>query len=308
MEKSIINMEKIQRFYDWMDSRQDVEIVKFQIDSKTLFNLHAQPDHLGFFHNGVIEGITSLIDNYMSASERIKEKYMLGECARDNGAVSFPADNSDAYELYRILKYLWLYESLKSDCQHAPIQMQITKYGQYRFHPGSDKMMSLYLLGKEIDRPINVFYVWYKDLDPSPFHQTIDHEIVATPQQFADMFVKFNDPRFTVIEDIVSVDNDKFDCKEPHFDIFCLNVKRLFNTGAEHNCVEFLNRRHISYNDTIHHDGISLNMQEIFQFKYEKKNDKETFTFPNGLKFVKVEPWWEWQDYYWVPESDQHEV
>lgn len=308
MNKSISNMESIERFYDWMNSRQDVEIVKFQIDSKTLFNLHAQPEHLGFFHNGVIEGITSLIDNYLSASERIKEKYMLGECARDNGAISFPSDDSDAYELYRILKYQWLYESLKSDCQHAPIQMQITKQSMYRFHPGSDKMVSLYLLGKMIDRPINVFYVWYKDLDPKPFHQTLDYEKVATPQQFADMFVKFNDPRFTIIEDIVSVNDQQIDCTESHFDVFCKNVRWLFDTSKKHKCKEFLNRRHISYNDTIHHDGIVLDMHEIFQFKHEKINEVETFEFPNGLKFVKVEPWWEWQDYYWVPEADQHEL
>ena len=308
MEKSIANLERVKRFYKWMNARQDVEIVKFTIDANTLYDIHAQPEHLGHWHNALIEGLTVVIDNYLGASNRIKQRYASGELAREEGGnISFPEADTDAYELYRILKFQWLYESIKNDCQHAPVQLIRTKHNKYRFHPGSDKTTSLYLLGKNQNVLTNVFYIWYKDLDPNPFHLQLEHQVVKNPQEFADMFVKFNDPRFRIIEDIVSVYKDDCVCNEPHFNVFNEYVQNTLNK-SDHNCVEFENRRHISYNDSVHHDGISLNIQEVFEFKHNKENDKETFEFPNGLKFVKVEPWWDWQDYAWVPEFDQHEV
>lgn len=309
MKKSTANLESITRFYNWMETRQDVEIVKFTIDAKTLYNIHAQPqEHMGYWHNALVEGITNVIDSYLGSSERVKEKYMLGELKRDGGGnISFPDNDTDAYELYRILKYQWLYNSIKEDCQHAPVQLIKTKYDKYRFHPGSDKTISLYLLGRNENIKTNCFYIWYKDLDPDPIHLNFDYEIVKTPQDFADMFVKFNDPRFRIIEDIASVSKDSIKTSEPHFNVFCEYVQNVLNKSS-HKCKEFNNRRHISYNDTVHHDGISLNMQEVFEFKHKVENGKETFTFPNGLKFVKVKPTWDWQDYYWVPEFDEHEV
>lgn len=306
MQKSTTNLERITRFYEWMNTRSDVEIVKFQIDSNLLFDIHAQryPKHMGKYHNALIEGITSVIDIYLSVSDSLKEQYHSGKLKReDESNISFPDADTNAYELYRILKIQWLYESIKGDCQHAPVQIMKRKNSSYRFHPGSDKTTSLYLLGKTTNKKINVFYIWYKDLDPTPFHHTLEYEVVKTPQEFANMFVKFNDPRFRIIEDSVKVDTHHMEFTEPHFTVFCENVQDALG-DSKHNCNEIFDRRHISYNDTVHHDGISINMDEIFKFKHSIEDGLESFTFPNGLKFVKVKPTWDWQDYYWVHESD----
>ena len=308
MKKSIANLERVTQFYKWMNSRQDVEIVKFTIDAKTLYNIHAQPENMGFWHNAIVEGITEIIDTYLTVSEKFKDLYAQGKLKREEGGnICFPDVDSDAYHLYRILKYQWLYESVKDDCQHAPVQMIKDRKTLYRFHPGSDKTTSLYLLGRTHGVTTNAFYIWYKDLDPNPIHLNFDYEVVKTPQDFADMFVKFDDRRFRIIEDVVSVDHRNEHNTEPHFNVFCQYVQNVLNK-SNHVCKEFNNRRHISYNDTVHHDGISVNIDQVFDFVHSVENEKETFTFPNGLKFVKVEPQWDWQDYAWVPEFDQHEV
>ena len=122
MQKSTTNLERITRFYEWMNTRSDVEIVKFQIDSNLLFDIHAQryPKHMGKYHNALIEGITSVIDIYLSVSDSLKEQYHSGKLKReDESNISFPDADTNAYELYRILKIQWLYESIKGDCQHA---------------------------------------------------------------------------------------------------------------------------------------------------------------------------------------------
>ena len=302
MEKSITNMNSIVRFYDWMNDTGKAKIVKFAIDADTAFDFMDQTDTEWKWHNAHYESYTTIIDSFLKIDNNTLEDYIAGKLSRDENSYKCYAESDTiGYDLYKVIKMYWLYESIKNDCQHAPIQMHRNKEG-YRFHPGSDKINSLYLLSKILGTSINVFYIWYSDIDEDFPERVKDYETVNTPQEFADMFVKFNHQSFKIIEDDFTVNKKVFKSNAKHFDVFGEYFMDTLETIQKDESMEL---RHISYNDNIHHKGIDLEIDLVKSFYVSKENGLEIFNFPNELKFIKrhvdIEDFW---DYHWTPECD----
>lgn len=300
MKKSISNMESIKRFYDWMDSTKKATIVKFKLNADHVFDYMDQRDKWDFkWHNAHYESYTAAIDAFLKIDKQVLQDYVDGKFARGDGLFKCYAESDTVgYDLYRIIKCMWLYESIKNDCQHAPIQLHKNVNG-YRFHPGSDKINALYLLSRIYEKDMNSFYIWYKDLDDDFENRVDSYELVNTPQEFANMFVKFDNDSFNIIENSFQVNGLDFTCNESHFDVF--GEYFMDTLEAQHKNLN-LDLRHISYNDNIHHKGIDLEIELIQSFKLSE--DGETFTFPNGLKFIKRYTTTDWWEYHWVPECD----
>lgn len=303
MEKSITNFYKIQNFYNWMEESKKAKIIKLKLSPQQLFELQAHKSNKNWkFHNALYEGFTNLIDNFIKASDEFKTQYMNGDFRRSKWEC-YPRDDHESYWLYKAMKLYWLYESIKNDCQHAPIQMHKFRDG-HRFHPGSDKVGSLYLMGKLNNLQTNVFYIWYYKLDPDFDNLSIPYEVVKTPEEFRDMFVKFNDHTFNIISGRTII-NPHYDYKksDDHLDVssYYASESLLYNRHDQTDLPYRIN--HISYNDNIHHAGIDAYLDMIMKFEHTDT----TFTLPNGIKFIKKETGSSIYPYLWVPECDGNE-
>tara|TARA_B100001094_G_C18057537_1_gene733290 strand:+ start:173 stop:1114 length:942 start_codon:yes stop_codon:yes gene_type:complete len=306
-EKKIINTYKIKDFYNWMESSQEAKIVKLKLGPNQLFDLQSHKSPKGYkWHNAQYESFTTVIDHFIEASEDLKIKYMCGELGRNTSIYNcYPESNDYAYWLYKAMKMYWLYESIKNDCQHAPIQMHKFRNG-YRFHPGSDKVNALYLLGKLNNLHTDVFYIWYKTLDLDFDKLGYDYEVVETASDFADMFVKWSHDSFKIISGQTII-HPSYDYKksDEHLEVSSYYAAE----SLRWDCTEKLNDKlpyhihHISYNDNIHHIGIDLYIDMIMHFKHTE----DRFILPNGISFIKKYTGSEWQPYCWIPECDGDE-
>ena len=307
MEKSTNNIDRVTNFYDWAKNN-NTEILKATIDAETIRQFYNQADNeWGDWHNGLYEGISFLIDSFLEINNQAKEEYINGKHSRGEFANKvFAKEDSKVYQCYRFLKIQWLYNSIKQDCQHAPIQLMRFRDTQYRFHPGSDKIHSLYMLARQKQLPVNLFYIWYKDLDPH-LPSNIDFDVVQTPDEFAKMFVKFNDKRFKTIEGHASINKEDWTTDQVHFNVFCRFVSSVLSEANDYTCQIPFDIRHLSYNDSVHHDGIDIKGTDlIYDYTLQEENGKQCFTFSNGIKYYKVATPKEWlgYDHIWIPETD----
>tara|TARA_B100000035_G_scaffold176643_1_gene150625 strand:- start:1768 stop:2697 length:930 start_codon:yes stop_codon:yes gene_type:complete len=302
-EKRIINYYRIKDFYNWMNTTQEAKIIKFKITPDQLFGLQCHQGKQGYkWHNAQYEAFTSIIDNFILASEDVKLKYMNGEFSRGSSIYNcYPESNDYAYWLYKAMKMYWLYESIKDDCQHAPIQMHKFRNG-YRFHPGSDKKNALYLLGRLNNLDTDVFYIWYKTLDPDFEKLGYDYEVVETAEEFKDLFVKWRHDSFKIISGKTII-HPSYDYKksDEHLEVSSYFASESMKWDGNKNLPYHIH--HISYNDNIHHIGIDLYIDMIMNFKYTE----DKFTLPNGISFVKKYTNTEWNPYCWVPVCDGDE-
>ena len=251
MEKSTANIDRVTSFYDWAKDNNTL-ILKTTVDADTIKSFYNQSDSDWQWHNALYEGISFLIDSFLEINNQMKEDYIQGKYSRGDWANKvFAKADSKVYQCYRFLKIQWLYNSIKEDCQHAPAQLIKFRKDQYRFHPGSDKVHALYMLARQEQLPINLFYIWYKDLDPM-LPNNIDFDVVSTPNEFADMFVKFNDKRFKTIEGCASINKEDWTTDQLHFDVFCKFVASVLRESDNYTCNVPFDCRHISYN-SVHH-------------------------------------------------------
>ena len=306
MEKSTANIDRVTSFYDWAKDNNTL-ILKTTVDADTIKSFYNQSDSDWEWHNALYEGISFLIDSFLEINNQMKEDYIQGKYSRGDWANKvFAKADSKVYQCYRFLKIQWLYNSIKEDCQHAPAQLIKFRKDQYRFHPGSDKVHALYMLARQEQLPINLFYIWYKDLDPM-LPNNIDFDVVNTPNDFADMFVKFNDKRFKTIEGHASINKEDWTTDQLHFDVFCKFVASVLRESDNYTCNVPFDCRHISYNDSVHHDGIDIKGTDlIYDYTLQEENGKECFTFSNGLKYIKhkTPSSWSAYDHIWIPETD----
>lgn len=306
-EKRIVNFYKIKDFYNWIEQTQEAKIIKLKLSPQQIFELQSHNSPKGYkWHNALYEGFTTIIDHFIEASEDLKIRYMSGEFSRGTSIYNcYPESDHYGYWLYKTMKMYWLYESIKNDCQHAPIQMHKFRNG-YRFHPGSDKVNSLYLLGKLNNLHTDVFYIWYKTLDPDFDKLGYDYEVVETAPEFSNMFVKWRHESFKIISGKTIV-HPSYDYKksDEHLEVSSYYAAQ----SLKWDCTEKLNSKlpyhihHISYNDNIHHIGIDLYIDMIMHFKHTE----DKFILPNGISFIKKYTDSEWQPYCWIPECDGDE-
>ena len=303
MEKSITNFYKINHFYDWMKKTNQAKILKLKLTAQQLYDLQIHKSNLGKYHNALYEGYTNIIDKFVETNEMIKTNYMNGSFSRSNVWKCYPHDDHQSYWLYRTMKMYWLYESIKNDCQHAPIQMHRFRDG-YRFHPGSDKVNSLYLMGKINNLVTNVFYIWYPEIDPDFEEWNLDYEIINTGEEFRDMFVKYHDNTFNIISGKTKIgSNYDYAKSDKHLEVSSWYAAESMRYDRNEKLP--LKIDHISYNDNIHHIGIDLSIKKIKEFKYTD----ETFTLPNGIKFIKKDTTLDigskrQYSQMWIPECD----
>lgn len=181
----------------------------------------------------------------------------------------------------KILKLGWLINNIKSNGVNTPIQL--IKSGQKYFcHPGTDKILvTSYIIPTEIEG----FYLWYKDLDESPFVLGYQHRIITNFLDFTNLFIKNKTLKFyirNITEKLDISDNEGLDISSNKGNAYFGVIKNCFLKSKQR-----FNYYFITYFDNMHWvETDKMKLSDIIHFI----NDSECVY--GGVKFLKKNKDW----------------
>lgn len=182
------------------------------------------------------------------------------------------------HPLRKIFKLNWLINELGNNEIYNPIQLIKSGDSKYFCHPGTDRItVSTYINPTEF---VSGFYLWYPDIDASPFILDYEYQEVTNPYIFLSKF-KFNKSlrigycRLTKDLDL-SVDNTILSGFS--------TAKKCFDKTIDVYDYQFLTFYDSSHWDGIIKDGVSL--KDIITFKNATECDF------SGIKFKKINDKW----------------
>jgi len=273
------NLEALHSFYDWMHTTGRARIVKFQSDGWTLKSLFDHDTKLPI--GDINKNVSDIINRFYYLSDQDRELFL------NSDPTMWNENNPEIYNCYRLFKLWWLTEDIDKNGIQAPLQIYLTGRN-YLSHPGGDKKYSVTYL-KERD-PIPCFYIWYPEMDHTPWHWTIPYEEVNTPEEFASMFPMISHDTFKLMNVNITITSKSWDCEGiTHLEPW---TKGLWLTCKKHGKIvndKFkLEIPTLTYTDAIHRLGMFENIEEFKSFKFV--ND-DKFLLGN-YKFLKRNGYW----------------
>lgn len=200
------NKENLLSFWDWMETTGRAKVVKFTADALTMRHLLNNDTKASTYD--LIKVFSDRIDTFKNVNPNMKEYFI-----KDSIQEEWTQDSEDLYICYQMFKTKWLLEDIRKNGQQAPVQL-CQSGRNYFMHPGSDKKYSTIFLNNQ---DLNGFYVWYPELDNTPWHWTHPHHtIVRTPEEFLDMFDNHEDPTFKIFNDTVTITCDSATVNHNH--------------------------------------------------------------------------------------------
>jgi len=96
--------------------------------------------------------------------------------------------NNDQYDnnAKKVAKISWIISSLRLNGLDNPVQLLQSANGKYICHPGTDRAIILTYIDPV--ETITGFYIWYEDLDPTPFVLDYKYTIISNPFTFLKKF------------------------------------------------------------------------------------------------------------------------
>lgn len=240
------NLYNLERFWDWMNTTNRAEIIYFEIGSKQLLGLFDK-DCIDYYNTSVMAGLSDIIEHYRGVSEETR-KFFIEKSTQNDWYQHVSEDN---YICYQLFKVAWLMQDIRRNGQQSPAQLHKT-IESYHCHPGSDKKYAMLLLDP-IDT-VKVFYVWYPEIDPNPWHLHYPHRKLETIEEFVEIFPMAGDPTFVFEYGNVDFTTEGFKCDTDHFDAFARFASDLLLKQAKREQRKFdpFSVKHLSYRDSIH--------------------------------------------------------
>lgn len=287
------NLEALDRFYDWMNRSSRARVIKFTASGRQLRHLF-DADPKSVTHGDMIRLLSDKIERFRKLDNNIKEYFVKQSMPRE-----WNSDNEQLYLCYQLFKLNWLSQDIRQNGQEAPIQLYISGRG-YQSHPGSDKKFIISFLNPL--ETVNCFYIWYPELDQTPWHWTLPYQEVDTPQEFCDMFPQIKHDTFELEYCNVTITKDGFDTQgNGHFTPFA--------SGAHKSCGKFgrikhpdfkLELPHLSYRDGVHRMGMFSNKDSFYDVKFVGDN-----FYLGDHKFILYNELWYPEQYFNFPKSLQ---
>jgi len=277
------NLEAITTFYDWMHTTGRARIIKFTENGpklRSLFDSDTKSDILA-----ITKSTSSLIEQFKNVSAERKQYFV-----ENSSSIDWNPENPDLYICYRLFKMLWLTLDIQKNGIQSPLQLY-QNGRNYLSHPGSDKKFAITYL-KPLD-DITCFYIWYPELDQTPWHWTIPHSEINTPEEFISLFVKSDDPTFKFFNVDVNITTQGWKHNGPaHMDpwasglwLTCKKTHKWVNDKFNYTIPT------ISYTDAVHRHGMEKELDLFYTIDFN--SDKSKF-FLGEFKFL-------YRNGYWLP-------
>ena len=181
----------------------------------------------------------------------------------------------------KILKLGWLINDIKINGVTNPIQL-IKSGTKYFCHPGSDKILvTSYICPRDIEG----IYLWYKEIDNSPFLLDYQHKKITNFLQFSNLFHKSSSFKFCSTKINTELDTSDRDIATSNavFD----TAKTCFLKTTNDFDFDF-----ITYSDKIQWSSTKdMKLKNIIQFV------TDTECLYGGVTFLK-------KNNYWIPVND----
>lgn len=180
-----MSIENLEKFFDWAQTTGRAQVIfthASSLELRSLLDCTTISGRMG----EVMGGFSRDIDAFREIP--LEKRRELATTPRDNWR-----DDEDLYLTYRMAKVLWLLYDIRDKGIQQPMQLQ--DYGRfYTCHPGGDKKISaVFMLNLE---RIPLFYIWYPEVNQSPWHWTRNHDVIKSPQELADKFENADHPTF----------------------------------------------------------------------------------------------------------------
>jgi hypothetical protein len=306
------NQWKLEKFWQYLDKNPEIKIINLNLSATKMRSLFDKDVH-SYWETSTVSALSEMIDRYINVDDEVKQEFI-----EESSSATWSETNRDLYLVYQMYKISWLKEDIKKNGVQAPVQIH-KSVESYHCHPGSDKKYALTMLDQV--QQIPCFYIWYPDLDPDPFFKVYEYTTLDTPEQFADIFEKCEDPTFSFEWGKVQItrspnskvgDHPEYKGKN-HFYAFMFNAADIYRKQEMRGQNTWYDRelQYLSYHDSIHRTQMEKNknaIDDIFQvdeetfnlrgtmfnlYKYQDKSIwlPETFNnFPSSLVDTK------WQD------------
>ncbi len=190
-------------------------------------------------------------------------------------------NDPDFESLKKLLKISWLISSLREKGNVNPVQFLQSENGKYFCHPGTDRVLVLTYIDPV--ETVTGFYIWYRDLDPTPFFLDFDHKIINNPFSFLTKFQFNGTLSFKKVIMNKSLDvSDKINSNA----MFSTS-KNCFEKIQKDYCIEFL-----SYYDSAQWKELDMNFDVDNYIKISKNE-----IILADIKFKKL-------NNVWIPQYD----
>lgn len=237
---SSANIAEINKFWDWMSSSGRAEIVAYDVSGNDLRSLFDY-DPTDYWNTSLVTTLSDHINEFIELEDSDIERFYKTE-PTDWSHHKSPA----IYHTYRLFKLLWLARDIREkNVQESPVQMFKIRRG-YSCHPGSDKRLVISLL--EPMKTVRCFYIWYPELDPEPWHHTIEHRTIRDTQDFVDLFYRADHETFTFGTHDAIYKNGEWNMSDVHIEPFARGMGEILKKKNSGDVV----LPHLSYKDGIH--------------------------------------------------------
>ena len=259
-ETSTKNRWKVEKFWKYLqETRPDVKVIKCTLSSHQMKSLFDKDVH-DYFNTSILSGLSEIIDEY-NTTDLDQREWFISETHSGH----WSSTNENLYSIYQLFKITWLTKDIRKNGVQAPVQLLKT-VESYHCHPGSDKKYALTVLDQIPAIPC--FYIWYPELDPCPFFEQYEYQLINSPQEFIDMFPMADDSTFDFEWGKVDVvrETDEVGAHPDwkgmdHFYAFAHNVCEILrkkelrsfkNTKVKEEPFQNWTCEHLSYHDSIH--------------------------------------------------------
>jgi hypothetical protein len=208
----------------------------------------------------------SLISSYINIAQYTDLSQYDNLMAEDDTFWSIEEPSHINKSLRYLLKLGWLTNSIRNEGLANPIQLLQSKNNKYIAHPGTARAIVVSYLYPV--KTIRCFYVWDKDIDPTPSFLYYPHRIIKSPLSFYKLFDKrskyFEIFTTTLTEKSTSNDYlnfavDALKIVEPHFNLAFLTVKEKYHWSEIRNQVFFKDIISFPDNNTCILGGVKFN-------------------------------------------------
>lgn len=286
---SSTNLAEINKFWDWMTNTGRAQIVSFNLSGHELRKIF-DVDPTDYWGTSTVATMSEAIDEFIAVPPEKLEKF---KNAQEVGDLAGYGGDDDLYACYRLFKLAWLARDIaRQDTQEAPVQVFWNSRG-YLCHPGSDKRLVItYLQPLE---SVRCFYIWYPELDPEPFHHTIEHTVISDTQQFIDLFYRADHPTMNFGVYTATYENGEGSWSDPHINAFGRGTLRTLKQQLKDPSFR-ATFEHLSYRDAIHRHAMITEKDIINTIFLDESNKFHlgdfSFTNVNGTwiydKFISA--------------------
>ena len=204
-----MSIENLEKFFDWAQTTGRAQVIFTHasgLQLRSLVDCTTTSGRLG----EVMRGFSDAIDRLREIP--LDKRRQLATTTRNEWH-----EDDDLYHVYRMAKVLYLLYDIRDRGIQQP--MQLHDYGRfYTFHPGGDKKVAAVFM-LDLER-IPLFYIWYPEVNQSPWHWTVDHEVIGSAQELASKFNfanhhtfrwHYDEPVFTAGDDGYAVNNEQME-------------------------------------------------------------------------------------------------